>query len=257
MNDIQIFDNPEFGSVRTTEIDNEILFCGTDIAKALGYSNPSKALSDHCKEKGITKRYTPTAGGEQMMPYISEGNVYRLIARSKLPEAEKFERWVFDEVLPSIRKHGAYMTEQTIEKALTSPDFLIQLATQLKTEQEKRKVLEQKVEQDKPLVLFADSVSASHTSILIGELAKILKQNGVEMGQKRLFNWLRENGYLMKNGSSKNMPSQYSMERGIMEIKETTVNMPDGTIRVTKTPKITGKGQIYFVNKFLGDDEQE
>lgn len=255
MNDIQIFDNPEFGSVRTTEIDNEILFCGTDIAKALGYSNPSKALSDHCKEKGITKRYTPTAGGEQMMPYISEGNVYRLIARSKLPEAEKFERWVFDEVLPSIRKHGAYMTEQTIEKALTSPDFLIQLATQLKTEKEKRKELEQKVEQNKPLVLFADSVSASHTSILIGELAKILKQNGVEMGQKRLFNWLRENGYLMKNGSSKNMPSQYSMERGIMEIKETTVNMPDGTIRVTKTPKITGKGQIYFVNKFLGDEE--
>lgn len=112
MNEIKIFECLEFGSVRTLECANgEVLFCGTDIAKALGYSNPSKAISDHCKQGGITKRYTPTASGEQLMPYITEGNVYRLIARSRFPEAEKFERWVFDEVLPTIRKHGAYMTD--------------------------------------------------------------------------------------------------------------------------------------------------
>lgn len=255
MDNIQIFENPEFGNVRTLEDANgEVLFCGTDIAKALGYSNPSKAISDHCKQGGITKRYTPTTSGEQLMPYITEGNVYRLIARSKLPEAEKFEHWVFDEVLPSIRKHGAYMTDDVLHKAITEPDFLIKLATELKEEQEKRKKLETKVEQDKPLVLFADSVQTSHTSILIGDLAKILKQNGVDIGQKRLFGWMREQGFLMKGGASKNMPSQYSMERGLMEIKESTVNMPDGSIRVTKTTKVTGKGQIYFVNKFLGEN---
>lgn len=254
MDNIKIFENPDFGKVRTLDVNGEVLFCGTDIAKALGYSNPSKAISDHCKQGGITKRYTPTTSGEQLMPYITEGNVYRLIARSKLPEAEKFEHWVFDEVLPSIRKHGAYMTDDALHKAITEPDFLIKLATELKEEQEKRKKLETKVEQDKPLVLFADSVSASHTSILIGDLAKILKQNGVDIGQKRLFGWMREQGFLMKGGASKNMPSQYSMERGLMEIKESTVNMPDGSIRVTKTTKVTGKGQIYFVNKFLGEN---
>ncbi len=256
MDNIQIFENPEFGNVRTLNGANgEVLFCGADVAKALGYSNTRKALSDHCKADGVTRRYiTDSLGREQEAAFISEGNVYRLIIRSRLPEAEKFERWVFEEVLPSIRKHGAYMTDDALHKAITEPDFLIKLATELKEEQEKRKKLETKVEQDKPLVLFADSVQASHTSILIGDLAKILKQNGVDIGQKRLFGWMREQGFLMKGGASKNMPSQYSMERGLMEIKESTVNMPDGSIRVTKTTKVTGKGQIYFVNKFLGEN---
>ena len=219
----------------------------------MGYSNPSKAISDHCKQGGITKRYTPTTSGEQLMPYITEGNVYRLIARSKLPNAEKFEHWVFDEVLPSIRKHGAYMTDDALHRAITEPDFLIQLATELKEEKAKRKVLESKVEQDKPLVVFANSVEVAKNSILIGELAKILKQNGVNIGQNRLFSWLRDNGYLGKQGNMYNTPTQRSMEMGLFEIKESTISNPDGSIRITKTPKVTGKGQIYFVNKFLVD----
>lgn len=254
MNDIQIFESPEFGNVRTFEGANgEVLFCGTDIAKALGYSNPSKAISDHCKQGGITKRYTPTTSGEQLMPYITEGNVYRLIARSKLPEAEKFERWVFDEVLPSIRKHGAYMTDDALHRAITEPDFLIKLATELKEEQEKRRALESKIETDKPMVLFANSVQASHTSILVGDLAKIMKQNGIDMGQKRLFGWLRDNGYLIKSGNSKNMPTQKAMEMKLFEVKESTINNPDGSVRITKTTKVTGKGQIYFVNKLMNN----
>lgn len=192
------------------------------------------------------------------MSFIPEGDVYRLIAHSKLPKAQEFESWVFDEVLPTIRKHGAYMTEQTLEDALTSPDFLIRLATQLKEEQEARRALEaenaaqaQQIAADAPKVVFANAVATSKSSILVGDLAKLLRQNGIEMGQKRLFAWLRDNGYLMKRGESYNMPTQQSMERGLFEIKEGSVANPDGSIRVTRTVKCTGKGQQYFVNLFL------
>lgn len=253
MNEITIFESPEFGSVRTLEGTNgDVLFCGTDIAKALGYSNTRKALSDHCKENGVTKRYIiDSMGRDQEAAFITEGNVYRLIARSKLPAAEKFEHWVFDEVLPSIRKHGAYMTDDALHRAITEPDFLIQLATELKEEQAKRKALETKVETDAPKVLFADSVTGSESSMLIGDMAKLLKQNGVDMGQKRFFEYLRNHGYLMKTGVSYNMPTQRSMELGIFEVKERTINNPDGSIRVTRTTKVTGKGQLYFINIFL------
>lgn len=255
MDNIQIFENPEFGNVRTLNGANgEVLFCGADVAKALGYSNTRKALSDHCKADGVTRRYiTDSLGREQEAAFISEGNVYRLIIRSRLPEAEKFERWVFEEVLPSIRKHGAYMTDDALHKAITEPDFLIKLATELKEEQEKRRALESKIETDKPMVLFANSVQASHTSILVGDLAKIMKQNGIDMGQKRLFGWLRDNGYLIKSGNSKNMPTQKAMEMKLFEVKESTINNPDGSVRITKTTKVTGKGQIYFVNKLLSN----
>lgn len=249
MNNISIFENPDFGQIRTTEVDGKTYFAGKDIAAALGYVSTANAIAAHCK--GVTEIMTPTNSGVQPMKYISEGDVYRLIAHSKLPSAEKFERWVFDEVLPSIRKHGAYMTDETLKKALTSPDFLIQLATELKQEQEKRKELESKIEQDKPKVIFADAVEASHTSILIGELAKILRQNGYEIGQNRLFAKLRNEGYLCKSGTSYNMPTQRSMEMGLFEIKETTVAVPNGS-KVTKTTKVTGRGQIYFINKFTG-----
>lgn len=183
---------------------------------------------------------------------INESGLYSLILSSKLPNAKKFKRWVTNEVLPSIRKHGAYMTDQTLEQALTSPDFLIQLATQLKEEKEQRKQLEVKVEHDRPKVLFAESVSASKTSILVGELAKILKQNGVDTGQTRLFAWMRENGYLIKRrGNDYNMPTQRAMEMKLFEVKETSVTHSDGHISVNKTPKVTGKGQVYFVNKIM------
>ena len=242
----------ENSEIRTVEKDGEPWFVAKDIAKVLGYANASKAIADHvdAEDKGVTKCYT--LGGTQDLTILNESGLYSLILSSKLPNAKKFKRWVTNEVLPSIRKHGAYMTDQTLEQALTSPDFLIQLATQLKEEKEQRKQLEAKVEQDKPKVLFADSVSASKSSILVGELAKILKQNGVDTGQFRLFAWLRENGYLIKReGSDYNMPTQKSAEMGLFEVKQTIITHSDGHITTNKTPKVTGKGQVYFVNKFI------
>ena len=258
-NELQVFTNEQFGDIRTVEENGKVLFCGSDVAKALGYAKPHNALSDHCRcalKRGIPHPQSPDKQIE--MSFIPEGDVYRLIAHSKLPKAQEFEAWVFDEVLPTIRKHGAYMTEQTLEDALTSPDFLIRLATQLKEEQEARRTLEaenaaqaQQIAADAPKVVFANAVATSKSSILVGDLAKLLRQNGIEMGQKRLFAWLRDNGYLMKRGESYNMPTQQSMERGLFEIKEGSVANPDGSIRVTRTVKCTGKGQQYFVNLFL------
>lgn len=254
MNALKLFENPEFGNVRTLETDDgKVMFCGTDIAKALGYNNAPDAIQKHCRKDGIAKcDSVDSRGRKNTLTFINEGNVYRLITHSKLPNAERFEKWVFEEVLPSIRKHGAYMTADTIKKAMQSPDFIIQLATELKAEQEKNRQLESKIEADKPKTIFADAVSVSHSSILIGDLAKLIRQNGYEIGQKRLFAWMRDNGYLMKYGSSTNLPTQYSMERGWFEIKETTVTHADGHTTISKTPKVTGKGQIYFINLFLG-----
>lgn len=185
---------------------------------------------------------------------INESGLYSLVLSSKLPSAKEFKRWITHEVIPAIRKHGAYMTEDTLEKALTSPDFLIQLATQLKEEKEKRLAAEKQIEMDRPKTIFADAVSASHTSILVGEMAKILRGNGVEIGQKRFFDWLRENGYLIRRkGTDYNMLTQRAMELGLFEIKEGSYVNGSGVNIITKTPKITGKGQQYFVNKFLTD----
>lgn len=260
MNKIQIFPNEQFGKVRITMNENdEPLFCLADVAKALGYSNPAKAVIDHCK--GVTVLETPTQSGIQPIKYGKESEVYRLTMKSKLPNAEKFQDWVCDEVLPSIRKHGAYMTQETLEKALTSPDFLIRLATNLKEEKQKRIEAEQKAElaeqtikSNAPKVLFADAVSTSQRSCLVAELAKILQQNGVNIGQNRLFTWMRENGYLCSKGQYYNQPTQKSMDLGLFELKQTTINKPDGSILVSTTTKVTGKGQVYFVNKFLGKD---
>lgn len=260
MNKIQIFQNEQFGKVRITMNENdEPLFCLADVAKALGYSNPAKAVIDHCK--GVTVLETPTQSGIQPIKYGKESEVYRLTMKSKLPNAEKFQDWVCDEVLPSIRKHGAYMTQETLEKALTSPDFLIRLATNLKEEKQKRIEAEQKAElaeqtikSNAPKVQFADAVSTSQRSCLVAELAKILQQNGVNIGQNRLFTWMRENGYLCSKGQYYNQPTQKSMDLGLFELKQTTINKPDGSILVSTTTKVTGKGQVYFVNKFLGKD---
>ena len=253
MNELQIFSNEQFGSVRVIEQNGEPWFVGKDVAAVLGYSNTRDALAKHLDDED--KNTVVIRDGIQGNPntiVINESGLYSLVLSSKLPNAKKFKRWVTSEVLPSIRKHGAYMTDQTLEQALTSPDFLIQLATQLKEEKEQRKQLEAKVEQDKPKVLFADSVSASKSSILVGELAKILKQNGVDTGQFRLFAWLRENGYLIKReGSDYNMPTQKSAEMGLFEVKQTIITHSDGHITTNKTPKVTGKGQVYFVNKFM------
>lgn len=260
MNKIQIFQNEQFGKVRiATNESNEPLFCLADVAKALGYNRPADAVSQHCK--GVVILPTPTNGGVQEMKYGKESEVYRLTMKSKLPNAEKFQDWVCDEVLPSIRKHGAYMTQETLEKALTSPDFLIQLATNLKEEKQKRieaekkaEIAEQTIKSNAPKVLFADAVSTSQRSCLVAELAKILQQNGVNIGQNRLFAWMRENGYLCSKGQYYNQPTQKAMDLGLFELKQTTINKPDGSILVSTTTKVTGKGQVYFVNKFLGKD---
>ena len=251
MNDIKIFENPDFGQVRTVDNDGKMWFVGKDITDILGYTNSSKALFDHVDADDKLNNETLSSLGQRGGWLINESGVYSLILSSKMPKAREFKRWVTSEILPSIRKHGAYMTDETLKKALTSPDFLIQLATELKQEQEKNRQLESKIEQDKPKVIFADAVEASHTSILIGELAKILRQNGYDIGQNRLFAKLRNDGYLCKSGTSYNMPTQRSMEMGLFEIKETTVAVPNGS-KVTKTTKVTGRGQIYFINKFTG-----
>lgn len=254
MNELKIFESPVFGSIRTVEIDSTPYFVGKDVAEVLGYSNSRDALAKHVddEDKGVAK--CDTLGGNQELTVINESGLYSLILSSKLPKAKEFKHWVTSEVLPAIRKHGMYATEELLD----NPDFAIKVFAELKAEREKRKVLEstvkeqeQQIQADKPKVVFADAVTTSKTSILIGDLAKLLKQNGIAMGQKRLFEWLRSNGYLIKSGSSKNMPIQRYMEQGLFEVKESVVANPDGSSRVTRTTKVTGKGQQYFINFFL------
>ncbi len=257
MNNIELFKNETFGQIRTLLIEDEVWFVGKDVAEALGYSEPRSAISKKVDEedRGVAKMETPS--GKQDMTIINESGLYSLILSSKLPQAKEFKRWVTNEILPSIRKHGGYLTPQKIEEVLLNPDTIIKLATDLKEEKEKNVTLtltnkqqEQQIKELQPKALFAESVEASKTSILIGELAKILKQNGVDTGQNKLFEKLREEGYLMKTGSSRNLPTQRAMELGLFEIKESVHNNPDGSIRVNKTTKVTGKGQIYFINKY-------
>lgn len=186
--------------------------------------------------------------------YIPESVFYRLAMKAKNEVAEAFQAKIAEEVIPSIRKHGAYMTPETLEAAILNPDYLLKVATALKAETDKRKALEAKVSADAPKVLFAESVAASSSTVLVGELAKIMRQNGVDMGERRLFRWMRDNGYLIKrNGTDYNMPTQASMEQGLFRIKETVINHSDGHTSVSKTPKVTGKGQTFFLNKFLGE----
>ena len=257
MNDLQIFNSEEFGEIRTVTIDGEPWFVGKDVADILGYAKPLNAIAAHVDEDDSLKQgLTDSLGRTQNTIFINESGLYALIFGSKLESAKRFKHWVTSEVLPAIRRHGAYMTNQTLEKALTSPDFLIQLATQLKNEQEKNVALAADNERMKPKEIFADAVAASHTSILIGDLAKLLKQNGVETGQKRLFGWLREHGYLIKRkGTDWNTPTQKAMDRKLFEVKETVVNNPDGSVRINRTTKVTGKGQQYFINKFINKRE--
>lgn len=195
--------------------------------------------------------FRPNVGKDNFLP---ENMVYRLGFKASNETAQKFQAVLADEVLPSIRKHGAYMTEETLQRAITSPDFLIKLATELKQEQNARKLAEQQVKELTPKGIFADAVKASDTSILVGELAKLLKQNGVNIGRNRLFDWMKDNGYLIKKGIERNMPTQKSMKMKLLEIKERNISNPDGSIKIVKTPKVTGKGQIYFINKLLAKE---
>lgn len=250
MNNLEVF-NFESKEVRTLLIDNEPWFVGKDVADILGYLKPLDAISRHVDEDDSVKHgLTDSLGRVQNTIIINESGLYSLILSSKLPSAKRFKKFVTSEVLPSLRKHGMYATEETIDKILSNPDFGIRLLSELKEEREKTKILKNENEQLKPKALFADTVSASDTSILIGQLAKLLKQNGNDIGQNRLFKILRKDGYLGKSGENYNLPTQKSMNLKVMEIKERTVNNSDGSVRITKTPMITGKGQVYFVNKY-------
>lgn len=252
--ELQIFSNSEFGEIRTITKDNEPMFCLADVCKALEISNVGN-VKQRLSEKGIHTADTPTKGGMQKMTFISEANLYKTIFQSRKESAERFTEWVTSEVLPSIRKNGGYIAgqetlsdEELMAKALLVANNKIA---------ERDKIIEQKqarIEQMKPKAIFADAVSASHTSILVGDLAKLICQNGYKIGQNRLFDWLRDNGYLMKYGTSRNMPQQKYVEQGLFEVRESNLQNPDGSVRITRTTKVTGKGQIYFVNKFLSKE---
>lgn len=237
--------------VRVVTIDGEPWFVLADLCKVLDLAKPSRVAMRIADDmKGAHLMSTP--GGDQEMTIVSEAGMYEVIIRSDKPEAVAFRRWVTSEVLPSIRKHGGYLTDQKIEDILNNPDTIIQLATKLKSERAKRAALEKQAAIDTPKARFADAVSASHTSILIGDLAKLLRQNGYEIGQNRLFEMLRRDGYLCAaKGGMWNMPTQKAMNLGLFEVKETTIVHSDGHVSISKTTKVTGKGQVYFVTRFL------
>lgn len=262
MNQLQLFDF-ESNQVGALSIDGEAYFVGNDVATILGYSNYRNAVANHVDEEDKLRTQIRYAGQLRKMTLINQSGLYSLIFSSKMLNAKKFKHWVTSEVLPAIRKHGAYMTDEKIEEVLSDPDTIIKLATQLKDEREQRlieqqlrKDAENQVQEMKPKVLFADSVATSKSTILIGELAKILRGNGMDIGATRLFKWMRANGYLInRKGSDWNMPTQRAMNLGLFKIKETTINHSNGSTSISKTPKVTGKGQQYFVNKFMKERE--
>ena len=242
--EVQVFSNEQFGSLRTYEEDGQVLFCGKDVAKALGYKDTTNAMKRHCR--GVVKRHpiTDGLGRTQEAVFISEPDLYRLITHSKLQTAERFERWVFEEVLPAIRRTGGYMVAAQDE----TPEQIMARAVLVAQDTIERQ--KKQIDELKPKALFADAVAASDGTCLVGELAKMLKQNGVNIGQNRLFAWMREHGYLGKTGSNRNVPTQRSMEQGLFRIKETAVTHSDGHVTINRTPKVTGKGQRYFIEAF-------
>ena len=239
-------------TVRTVTVNDTPSFVGKDVADILGYSKPRNAIALHVDEDDALKwGVMDELGRKQETTIINESGLYSLILSSRLPQAKEFKRWVTSEVLPTIRKNGMFATDELLD----NPDFAIATLQRLKEEREAKKLLEAKIEADRPKVLFADAVSASKSSCLIGELAKILKQNGIDIGQNKLFQWLRSNGYLIsRRGESWNQPTQKSMQLGLFELKKTNINHADGHTTVNTTTKVTGKGQQYFINKFLNQE---
>ena len=245
MNEVQLF-NFENHEVRSLLLNNEPWFVGKDVADVLGYADTNQAIRKHVdNEDRLTRRFDGT-GQSRDMTIINESGLYSLVLSSKLPCAKKFKRWVTSEVLPALRKTGQYQVKELSGQEL--------MAKALIEAQNVLAAKDKQIEAMKPKALFADAVATSHTSILVGELAKILKQNGIDMGQKRLFAWLREKGYLIKRqGTDYNMPTQKAMDLGLFEIKEGSYVNGSGVNITTKTPKVTGKGQQYFINKFLAE----
>ncbi|QWG42919.1 phage repressor protein/antirepressor Ant (plasmid) [Bacillus mycoides] len=252
MKQLQVFNNEEFGQVRTVVQGEDIWFVAKDVCDVLEIVNATRSLSRLDEDELHSMKVTDSLGRQQETNIINESGLYSLIMTSRKPQAKAFKKWVTSEVLPSIRKHGAYMTDQVLEKAVTNPDFMIGLLTNLKEEQAKRIEAERKVLQQQHLVTFAQAVQVSTNLISIKQLAILMKQKGIDAGQNRLFEWLRENGYLCKKrGSMYNTPTQYSMNLGLFESQEFIRTNSEGEFVTSFTPKLTGKGQFYFMNKFL------
>lgn len=248
MNDLQIFNSEEFGKIRTAVVNDEPMFCLADVCNALEIKNPTMTAQRLDKDE----RTKLNLGRQGETNFITESGLYAVILRSDKPNAKKFRKWVTSEVLPSIRKNGGYIANQ---ENLSDAELMAKaILVAQKTIEHKNQIIEQqkqKIEADKPKTIFADAVSASKSSILVGDLAKLICQNGYQIGQKRLFQWLRDNGFLIKGGSSRNMPMQRYVEQGLFEVKESNIQNPDGSVRITRTTKITGRGQVYFINKFM------
>ena len=247
MNELQTF---SFNNqpVRTVQLNNQPYFNLKDVCEVLDIKNHKDVVS-RLNPKGVDTTDTLTNGGMQKMTYINESNLYKTIFQSRKEEAEQFTEWVTSEVLPAIRKTGVYLTDEKAYDITHNPQSLADLLMQAGEQLKQKEII---IQEMRPKALFADAVATADTSILIGDLAKLIKQNGHDIGQKRLFEWLRNHDYLIKSGNSKNMPTQKSMELKLFEVKERTINNPDGSVRITKTTKVTGKGQQYFINKFLG-----
>lgn len=251
-NAVELFNNREFGDLRVVEENGRTMFCGKDVAAALGYVNTKDALSRHCH--GVAKHYPiiDSLGREQQARFIAEGDVLRLIVSSKLPQAQAYERWVFDEVLPSIHRTGGYLAAKPDE----TPEEIMARALRIADDTMRRQkaridAMEAEAAELRPKAIFADAVAASDGTCLVGELAKMARQNGVPIGQNRMFAWLRDGGWLGKSGCNRNVPTQRSMEMGLFRVKETAVTHSDGRVTVTRTPKVTGKGQAYFMAKLV------
>lgn len=275
MNKIQIFQNEQFGKVRIAISEsNEPLFCLADVCKAVGLTNPSSVKTRIDKEDvqlidlHALKQNEGIITGNSTANFITESGFYDVLLYSDAPQVKPFRKWVTSEVLPSIRKNGGYIAtkqddtpEEIMARALTIAQATLakreERIKQLETDNQRQQVLikqkDEEAKENAPKVLFANAVSTSHRSCLVAELAKILQQNGVNIGQNRLFAWMRENGYLCSKGQYYNQPTQKAMELGLFELKQTSITKPDGTVLVTTTTKVTGKGQVYFVNKFLGN----
>ena len=257
MNELSIFSYGQ-NEVRTVQVNGEPWFVAKDVCAVLELKDHRTSINLLDEDERHTVPVTDALGRNQDTYIVNEPGLYSLILRSRKPEAKTFKRWITHEVLPTIRKtNGVYLSQQKAEEILHDPDLIIGLAQQVKELRAKTEHQQKQIEADRPKTIFADAVSVAQTTILIGDLAKIIKQNGIEIGQKRLFERMRNEGFLIKNGSSKNMPTQRSMDLGLMQVKESTVNNPDGSVRITKTTKITGKGQLYFVNKFIEERDRK
>lgn len=257
MNEIQVFNNPQFGAVRTAGTADNPMFCLADVCQAIGIAN-ARNVKGRLDEEDVHLVDTPTAGGTQQITFVTESGLYDVIIRSDSEQAKPFRKWVTSEVLPSIRKHGMYATEATVESMLNDPENAILMLQAYQRERKERLAAQQQVEkleaqaiEDKPKIIYADAVKGSTSSCLIGELAKMIAQNGYPIGEKRLFQWLRDNHYLCSYGERFNQPYQQYIEQGLFTMKQNVFSV-DGEMRTRNTTKVTGKGQIYFINKFIG-----